>query len=140
MEYVGACSCVRSFELLAKGVRPRPVCTTRAWQCCEANLERTFARDSYEQMGGYVKRCRGLTMFVKIENPAGHRIDRLFIEGYLAEPDRTYRAAFITQQGVPKKFGRNRKNLDISAIEAMQRYLGRQKVTVVEPRDTVIAV
>ncbi len=106
----------------------------------EANLERTFARDSYEQMGGYVKRCRGLTLFVKIENPVGHRIDRLFIEGLPAEPDRVYRAAFITQQGVPKKFGRNRKNLDMSAIEAMQRYLAKQQVTLVEPRDTVIAV
>jgi sulfur-oxidizing protein SoxB len=106
----------------------------------EANLERTFAGDAYEQMGGYVKRCRGLTVYVKIENPAGHRIDRLFIDERLAEPERTYRAAFITQQGVPAKFGRNRRKLDIGAIDAMRRYLGKQRVTSVEPRETVIAV
>lgn len=37
----------------------------------EENLERTFATDAYAQMGGYVKRCRGLNMYVKIENPPG---------------------------------------------------------------------
>lgn len=106
----------------------------------EANLERTFAGDAYEQMGGYVKRCRGLNAYVKIENPAGHRVDRLFIEGALADPDRTYRVAFITQQGVPKKFGSNRRQLDIRAIDAMRRYLAMQPVTPVEPRESVIAV
>src|SRR3989344_5577170 len=46
-------------------------------QMLEDNLERTFAADAYEQMGGYIKRCRGLTAFVKIENPKGERVDRL---------------------------------------------------------------
>ena len=36
----------------------------------EANLERTFAADPYEQMGGYVKRMRGLKMYFKAENPS----------------------------------------------------------------------
>lgn len=40
----------------------------------EENLERTFAEDPYDQMGGYVKRALGLTAFVKIENPNGERI------------------------------------------------------------------
>jgi sulfur-oxidizing protein SoxB len=106
----------------------------------EANLERTFAGDAYEQMGGYVKRCRGLNAYVKIENPVGYRVDRLFIEGLAADPDRTYRAAFITQQGVPKKFGRNRRQLDIRAIEAMRLHLAKQRVTPIEPRESVIAV
>ena len=106
----------------------------------EANLERTFAGDAYEQMGGYVKRCRGLNAYVKIENPTGHRVDRLFIEGVVADPDRTYRAAFITQQGIPRKFGRNRRQLDIRTIEAMRRHLAKQRVTQVKPRESVIAV
>ncbi len=106
----------------------------------EANLERTFAGDAYEQMGGYVKRCRGLTAYVKIENPAGQRIDRLFVEGAPIDPARTYRVAFITQQGVPQSFGRHRQRLDVRAIEAMQHYLGRQRVTAIEPRESVIAV
>jgi len=37
----------------------------------EENLERTFSCDPYLQMGGYVKRCLGLTLYFKIENPSG---------------------------------------------------------------------
>ena len=32
----------------------------------EENLERTFARDPYGQMGGYVKRSLGLNVYLKI--------------------------------------------------------------------------
>ena len=86
----------------------------------EENLERTFAADPYEQMGGYIKRCRGLTAFVKLENPKGQRLDRLLIGGRPVEPDRDYRVAFITAQGVPKRYGRDRQTLDISAVEALE--------------------
>ena len=106
----------------------------------EANLERTFARDSYEQMGGCVKRCRGLSIFVKIENPAGHRIDRLFAGGQPIEPERVYTVAFITEQGVPKKFGTARRRLEIHAVEATQRHLAKQPTTTLAGVDTVLAV
>lgn len=91
-------------------------------QMLEANLERTFAADPYEQMGGFVKRMRGLTMYFKAENPCGHRIDRLFAEGGPIDPDRTYTAAFVTEQGVPARFGRNRRELDIDAITALRAF------------------
>ena len=58
---------------------------------------------------GFVKRMRGVLMYFKAENPAGHRIDRLFVEGEPVERERTYTVAFVTEQGVPKKFGRNRR-------------------------------
>ena len=45
----------------------------------EENLENTFASDPYNQMGGYLRRCLGLKMLVKVENPAGIRIQSLFI-------------------------------------------------------------
>ncbi len=106
----------------------------------EANLERTFARDAYEQMGGYVKRCRGLALSVKIENPAGHRVDRLFVDGRPIEPARVYPAAFITEQGVPKKFGAHRRKLEIHAVEAMQRLLAQRTTTKLAGVETVIAV
>jgi len=89
----------------------------------EENLENTYAADPYRQMGGYVKRCRGLTMIAKIENPPGHRIDRLFVEGRLVEPETIYQAAFVTAQGVPAKYGRNRRDLTIRAVEALRSYL-----------------
>jgi len=37
----------------------------------EENLERTYAADPYQQMGGYVKRCLGLRAYVKIKDPTG---------------------------------------------------------------------
>jgi hypothetical protein len=59
----------------------------------EENMERTFSADPYPQMGGYVKRCRGVNIYAKIENPTGHRIERFFIGGEPLDPDRTYTAA-----------------------------------------------
>ena len=44
----------------------------------EENLERTFSANPMQQMGGYIKRCMGLTAYIKIENPKGNRIQELF--------------------------------------------------------------
>lgn len=86
----------------------------------EENLERTFAADPYEQMGGYVKRLRGLRLYFKAENPAGHRIDRLFAEGAPVQAQRLYSVAYVTSQGVPAQFGRNRRQLEIRAVDALK--------------------
>jgi 2',3'-cyclic-nucleotide 2'-phosphodiesterase (5'-nucleotidase family) len=91
----------------------------------EANLERTFASDPYRQMGGFIKRMRGIRMYFKAENPPGHRIDQLFVEGRPVDPAATYRAAFVTSQGVPGAFGRNRRNLEVHAIDALRTRLLR---------------
>ena len=91
----------------------------------EENLERTFARNPYDQMGGYVKRCTGVTLYCKIENPPGHRIQEFFAGGKRLDPDAVYRAAFVTGQGVPAKYGKNREDLDIRAVEALERHLAR---------------
>lgn len=100
-------------------------------QMLEENLERTFAADPYEQMGGYVKRMRGLTLYFKAENPKGHRIDRLFAGTEAVDDDRIYHVAFVTAQGVPVKFGHDRKRLDIDAITALRHlFLQRGTLTV----------
>jgi 2',3'-cyclic-nucleotide 2'-phosphodiesterase (5'-nucleotidase family) len=91
----------------------------------EENLERTFSANAYEQMGGYVKRCRGLKLYAKIENPPGSRVDRLFVLGAPVEPERIYKVAFVTAQGVPRQIGRNRQQLDIHAVDALKLYLQR---------------
>lgn len=106
----------------------------------EQNLERTFAQNPFEQMGGYVKRCRGIHMYLKSENPSGHRIERLFVEGAVIDIERTYPVAFVTAQGVPTRFGVNRRDLDISAIEALTRYLRKVSPLRLSPRETVTAV
>jgi 2',3'-cyclic-nucleotide 2'-phosphodiesterase (5'-nucleotidase family) len=104
----------------------------------ESNLERTFAADAFEQMGGYVKRVRGLRVHVKSENPYPHRIERLFVEGRELQPDRTYPVAFVTSQGVPERFGRNRRQGDVRAVDALLRYFERQRPVLPPARRTII--
>lgn len=110
------------------------------WAMLEENLEHTFARDPYRQMGGYVKRCLGLNLYFKIENPAGQRVQELFVQGQPLKPDRLYSAAFVTQQGVPAKYGHNPRQLDLRAVDALRRYLTLHQPVTVELCGTIIAV
>jgi len=89
----------------------------------EENLDRTFTADAMKQMGGYVKRCTGISVKMRIENPKGHRIQQIFIGDEPLVEDKTYKAAFVTIQGVPEKMGSNRQELSITAVEAMEAYL-----------------
>lgn len=105
----------------------------------EENLEHTFAQNPYNQMGGYVKRCLGLNMYIKIENPYRHRIQELFIQGKHVNLQQVYTAAFVTTQGVPPKYGRNRRDLNVRAVEALQQYVAKGTVHA-EIKGTVVAV
>ncbi|MBU4527079.1 MAG: bifunctional metallophosphatase/5'-nucleotidase [Hoeflea sp.] len=98
----------------------------------EASLESTFSSDPFGQRGGFVKRFRGLTVNAKLENPEGHRVEQVFTQGGRINPEATYPAAFITAQGVPADFGTNRRDLEISAIAAMQAWFA-DPVNKVEP-------
>src|ERR1035437_6217189 len=89
----------------------------------EENLERTFSADPMKQMGGYVKRCLGLHVKMRTENPRGYRIQQIFIGDESLIKEKTYEAAFVTMQGVPEKLGKNRRNLSIKAVDAMAEYL-----------------
>jgi len=105
----------------------------------EENLERTFARDPYNQMGGYVKRCMGVNLYCKLENPPGFRIQEFFAGGERLDPDAVYRAAFVTGQGVPANYGANREDLDLRAVEALERYLAGGPVSA-DLRGSVVAI
>ena len=121
---------VSTVELSGKEIR----------EMLEENLERTFSCDAYQQMGGYVKRCLGLTVCFKIENPSGQRIQQLFAGDEEVQPDKYYTAAFVTMQGVPPKYGRNRENRTERAIEAMRSYLAKHRPVSAELRGTFVAV
>lgn len=110
------------------------------WEMMEENLEHVFSCDPYQQMGGYVKRCLGLNLYFKIENPAGKRIQEFYVNNEKLHPDKIYRACFLTSQGIPKHFGRNRENLNITAIEALKMYLAKHKPVTAELMGTVIAI
>lgn len=96
------------------------------WEMLEENLERTFSKDPYQQMGGYVKRSMGLSLYFKFENPYGHRIQELFIGNEKVEMEREYQVVFVTIQGVPKKYGRKRETMEIKAIDLLRNYIKKR--------------
>ena len=106
----------------------------------EANLERTYSADAYCQMGGFVKRCRGLNLYFKMENPKGHRIEELIVGSARVEGSRIYRAAMLGEQGVPMKYGSNRKKLDVRAVEALQSLFSRTRQVRGSRRGSVVAI
>ena len=106
----------------------------------EENLGRTFACDPYDQMGGYVKRSLGLNAYIKIENPAGQRVQQVFAGGEPLQPGRHYPTAFVTEQGVAQKYGRNRQQHTERSIEALRAYLARHRPLHAELRGTFVAV
>ena len=89
----------------------------------EENLERTFCHNPLGQMGGYAKRCIGLQINMRIENPEGHRIQEIYYQGAHIDVEKSYKVGFVTMQGVAKKYGKNRKKLDKNAVEAIKDYL-----------------
>ena len=109
------------------------------WDMMEENLERTFAADPYQQMGGYLKRCRGLNIHIKIENPEGQRIERIFADGAPIDRKQSYAAAYVTLQAVPSQYGQNRRDLNISAVEAMELYLARHGELNIALQGSVVA-
>lgn len=110
------------------------------WGMFEQNLESTFAADPYAQKGGYVKRCRGITVYVKIENPHGARVRRLFVDDDPVDLNAVYPVAFVTTQGVPKDIGQNRRDLPVHAIDAMRQFLRGRGTIDAKLRGTVVAI
>lgn len=106
----------------------------------EENLERTFARDPYDQMGGYVKRGLGFNACIKIENPPGQRVQQVFVGDEALQPGHYYPTAFVTEQGVAHKYGRNRQHHTERSIEALKTYLDRHSPLRAELRGTFVAV
>lgn len=110
------------------------------WDMLEENLERALSADPYQQMGGYVKRCLGLKLYVKFENPSGSRIQQLFVGAEDLERKATYTVAFVTSQGVPKKYGTNRRDLTIHTIDALKQYMTKHSRVNAGLRGTFVAV
>ena len=107
----------------------------------EANLERTYSPDPYCQMGGFVKRCRGLNMYFKMENPKGQRIEDLLVDGAPVQPGRIYRAAMLGEQGrARKKYGSKRQKIEIDAIESLQQLFARGRQVRGRLRGSVVAI
>jgi S-sulfosulfanyl-L-cysteine sulfohydrolase len=122
-----------------------PVCTVELsgkeiWTMMEENLEHLFSRNPYNQMGGYLKRCMGINLYFKVENPPGQRIQEIFVKGKKMKANETYKAAYMTSQGVPSHYGKNRNSEGLNAIELLKNYLSKNKTIKAEIQGTVIAI
>jgi S-sulfosulfanyl-L-cysteine sulfohydrolase len=106
----------------------------------EENLDHTYARDPYQQKGGYLKRALGLRVYFKIENPPGQRVQQIFVGDQALDPHQRCTAAFITQQGVPQKFGTDRQNHPDKMIDVLRQYLARTRPVRPALRGTFTAV
>jgi 2',3'-cyclic-nucleotide 2'-phosphodiesterase (5'-nucleotidase family) len=106
----------------------------------EENLERTFARDPYDQMGGYVKRGLGFNAYIKIENPPGQRVQQVFVGDEQLQPGLYYPTAFVTEQGVAHKYGRNRQHHTERSVKGLRTYLSKHRPLRAELRGTFVAV
>ena len=106
----------------------------------EENLERTFACDPYDQMGGYAKRVLGFNAYIKVENPSGQRVQQVFVGDEPLQPERYYPTAFVTEQGVAQKDGRNRQQHTERSIEALRAYLASHRPLHAELQGTFVAL
>lgn len=110
-----------------------PISTTELtgkeiFEMLEENLERTFSGEPMKQMGGYIKRCNGLKILMRIENPPGYRIQEIYFQGKHLQKEKTYRVAFLTEQGVPEKYVKNRVESGWNAVESMVIYLQQYNI------------
>ncbi|WP_223791969.1 bifunctional metallophosphatase/5'-nucleotidase [Methanobacterium spitsbergense] len=110
------------------------------WIMMEENLEHLFSNDPYNQMGGYLKRCMGINIYFKVENPKGYRIQELFVEGKKIKMDQIYKAVYVTSQGVPSKYGKKKNQLDVHAVKVLQNYLSNNPIIKTEIQGTMTVV
>jgi len=110
------------------------------WDMIEEDIELTFSKNSYKQMGGYVKRCSGINVYFKVENPKGKRIQEFFVGGKRLNKDKTYEASFVTTQGIPAEYGKNRSALDINALEALKKYVETNSPVKPELQGTIVPI
>ena len=90
----------------------------------EANLEATYSCNPHDQKGGYVKRMRGLRVYIKIENPCQLRVQEIKVGNESLVPEKTYDVVYVTKQGVPfDKYGTDHRDMEITAVEAMRQLL-----------------
>jgi len=106
----------------------------------EENLEATFACDPWQQRGGYLKRCRGIQLAVKLENAKGHRIQEFRVDGDRLQRDAIYSVAFLGEQAVPTGYGHDRRPLGMHAVDALRQYLGRHDSVSADLRGTIVVV
>ncbi len=113
---------------------------TELLQLIEDSLEDVFSRDPYRQMGGYLKRGLGFNAYIKIENPYRKRIQNFYVGGKRLDPNRTYRACFLSEQGLPPMYGTSRREIGITALDALISFFAVHSPVEAALQDTFIPI
>lgn len=79
-------------------------------------------------------------MLLKLENPVGHRIQQLTIEGDQLGEEQTVKAAFLGGQAVPPTVGTSRRSVGISAVHALEQYVRAQQTVSPAPHGNIKVV
>ena len=81
-----------------------------------------------------------MNLYFKIENPEGNRIQEFFVNGKRLNRSKVYSACFVTTQGIPEKYGKDRYSLDLRAIDALKEYLEKKETISAELQRTIIPI
>jgi len=110
------------------------------WEMMEDNLENTFSREPYQQMGGYVKRCIGLNIYFKVENPKNERIQEIYVGNEDLKQKKEYPVTYLSSQAVPREYGKEKKELDIKAIEALKKYIKNNTPIEITKNNSIVPI
>lgn len=97
----------------------------------EKSIERTFAGNTLQQQGGYVMRFAGMRAVVRLNNPAGFRVQHLEVGSSPVSSESRYTVAAAGEQSVEKRGGRSL--VGIRAVDSLRAYLASHR-----PADTAI--
>ena len=91
----------------------------------EKSIERTFAGDTLRQQGGYLMRFAGMRAVVRLNNPAGFRVQQLEISGAPVSLSSEYVVVAAGEQSVEKRDGR--KPAGVRAVDSLRSYLATHR-------------
>lgn len=104
----------------------------------EINLEQVYAPNPFQQKGGYVLRSSGLFMAYKPNNPKGHRIEHIEIQGKSLHRNKLYTVAGAGKQLFKNK--QDRKMLQTHSIDVISEYLSKHPALHVDDTQRVITI
>ena len=92
----------------------------------EDNLQQVLAGDAMQQAGGYIVRASGLSVVFRPNNGPGTRVEHVDVDGATLDPEREYTVVGAGRRHLAD--ARDRQELEVTAIDALRRYLGNGRV------------
>ena len=94
---------------------------------CSSRTSRPPLRATRSGKAGSSERCRGIEMLLKLENPAGHRIQQLTVEGDVLGDEQTVDARIPWRTGRSVECWQHRRGVGVDAVQALEDYVRAQQ-------------